>query len=83
MSRKTHFAKFTDHIVSNDGSELSAAEAERDYALHCLERELAIAHRAQARIEALEAALREIEWHDPKSPAAVVVRAVLDKDDEK
>jgi hypothetical protein len=34
---------------------------------------------AAARIEALEAALREIERHDPKSPAAVVARAVLDK----
>lgn len=35
---------------------------------------------AAARIEALEAALREIEWHDPKSPAAAAARAALDKD---
>lgn len=33
----------------------------------------------EARIEVLEAALREIEWHDPKSPAAALARAALDK----
>jgi hypothetical protein len=38
---------------------------------------------AAARIEALEATLREIEWHDPKSPAAAAVRAVLGKDTGK
>lgn len=35
------------------------------------------------RIEALEAALQEILWHDPQSPAAAAARAVLDKDAEK
>jgi hypothetical protein len=35
-------------------------------------------YEAADRIEALEAALREIEWHDPTSPAAAAVRAVLD-----
>jgi hypothetical protein len=44
---------------------------------------MAINARLQTRIETLEAVLREIEWHDPKSPAAATVRAVLDKDIEK
>jgi hypothetical protein len=65
MSRKTHFEKFTDHIFSNDGSELSAVKAERDYVLHCLERELVIAHQARARIEALEAALQKLTEDPP------------------
>ena len=60
MSDKTHFKKVVSYVMSNDKSELTNMTAERDYALHCLEREIAIAHHAQARIEALEAALRKI-----------------------
>jgi hypothetical protein len=30
-----------------------------------------------ARIKALEVTLQEIEWHDPKSPAAATARAAL------
>jgi len=59
MSEPTHFDRVADYVMSNDGSELSMVKAERDYALHCLEREIALAHQAQERIEALEAALRE------------------------
>jgi hypothetical protein len=38
-----------------------------------------VAGQQAARIEELEATLREIEWHDPKSPAAAAARIVLDK----
>ena len=61
MSDQTHFEKVVSYVMSNDESELTKMTAERDYALHCLEREIAIAHHAQTRIEALEAALRAIE----------------------
>lgn len=60
-SEKTHFEKVADYVVSDDDSELGKLKAERDYALHCLEREIAIAHQAQTRIEALELALREAD----------------------
>ena len=53
----SHFEKVADYVMSNDGSELSMVKAERDYALHCLEREIAIGEQDRARIEALEAEL--------------------------
>ena len=62
MSDQTHFEKVVSYVMSNDKSELTNMTAERDYALHCLEQKRSrIAHHAQARIEALEAALRAIE----------------------
>ena len=42
MTEPSHFESFVDHIMSDDESELGKAKAERDYALHCLEREIAI-----------------------------------------
>lgn len=60
MSEPTHFEKFADHIISNDDSELGRVKAERDYALHCLEREIAICANTQAKNDALVRALEDI-----------------------
>jgi hypothetical protein len=38
-----HFQAVVDYVAGNDENELAKVKAERDYALHCLERELAIA----------------------------------------
>ena len=38
MSDQTHFEKVVSYVMSNDESELTKMTAERDYALHCLER---------------------------------------------
>jgi hypothetical protein len=42
MTDHTDFGAFVDHVMSDDDSELGKVKAERDYALHCLEREIAI-----------------------------------------
>jgi hypothetical protein len=63
MADKTDFEKVVDHVMSDDDSELGKTRAERDYALHCLERELAICAKTQARCDALEDVLRRIyDW---------------------
>ncbi|MEY9806927.1 hypothetical protein ABIF30_006534 [Bradyrhizobium elkanii] len=46
----THFEKFAEHIMSDDDSELGKVKAERDYALHCLEREIALCSQAETRL---------------------------------
>lgn len=48
MTDQTHFEKFASHILGDDESELGKVKAERDYALHCLEREIAICARTDA-----------------------------------
>ena len=60
MSGKTHFEKVVSYVMSNDKSELTNMTAERDYALHCLEREIAIAHQMQAENGRLRRALRDV-----------------------
>ena len=60
MSEHTHFGAFVDHITSDDDSELGKMRAERDYALHCLEREIAICAQTQMRNDALVEALATI-----------------------
>ena len=63
MTDKTDFEKFVDYVMSDDDSEMGKTRAERDYALHCLEREVAICATTQARCDALEDALRRIyDW---------------------
>lgn len=37
-----HFEKVVSYVMSNDKSEIANMTAERDYALHCLEREIYI-----------------------------------------
>ena len=58
MTDLTHFGAFVDHIMSDDDSELGKMKAERDYALHCLEREIAICTKTQACNDALVKALK-------------------------
>lgn len=48
MSEPTHYEKFVEHLFNGDDSEISKVQAERDYALHTLEREIYICARAQA-----------------------------------
>jgi hypothetical protein len=60
MTEQTHFKDFVDHIMSDDDSELGKMKAERDYALHCLEREIAICANTQACNDALVKALNDI-----------------------
>jgi len=50
MTEPTHFEKVVSYVMSNDRSELDNMRAERDYCLHCLEREIEIAHRAQVEL---------------------------------
>lgn len=45
-----HFQNVVDYVMGEDASELSKVRAERDYALHCLERELSIAQQAQSQL---------------------------------
>ena len=59
-TEQSHFEKFVDHIISDDDSELGKVKAERDYALHCLEREIAICAQTQAKNDALVKALESI-----------------------
>jgi hypothetical protein len=80
MTEKSHYEQFVDYIMSDDDSELGRMKAERDYALHALEREIAIAHQAQARVEALEAALETILDEIDSKIQAFLNRAALDKD---
>lgn len=63
-----HFQSVVDHVMGDDDSELGKAHAERDYALHCLEREIAIAHAAEARCDALVKALADI-WKIVHTPS--------------
>src|SRR5712664_1298227 len=60
MAEQSHYEKFVDHIVSDDDSELGKTGAERDYALHWLEREIAICSRTQTRNAALVKALEAV-----------------------
>ena len=55
-----HFNEVVDYVMGNDDSELAKTKAELAYALHALEREIAICAQTQERNEALKAALREI-----------------------
>ena len=48
MTEKSHLAKFAEFVIGDDNSELGIARAERDYALHCLEREIAICAKTTA-----------------------------------
>jgi hypothetical protein len=65
MSEQTHFEAFVDHIISDDDSALGKMKAERDYALHCLEREIAICSQTQARNDALVTELKLIaDWRN-------------------
>lgn len=48
MAEQSHLAKFAEFVIGNDSSELGIARAERDYALHCLEREIAICAKTDA-----------------------------------
>jgi len=48
MTEPSHFENFVEHLFNGDDSEISKVQAERDYALHCLEREIGIAARTQA-----------------------------------
>ena len=48
MADQSHLAKFAEFVISDDNSELGIARAERDYALHCLEREIYICARTHA-----------------------------------
>jgi len=61
MTENTHFEAFVDHIISDDDSDLGKMKAERDYALHCLEREIAICAQTQARNDVLVKALKKVE----------------------
>jgi hypothetical protein len=54
-AQKSHFAKVAEFVTGGDTSEAGMAKAERDYALHCLEREMALCQQADARLaDALE-----------------------------
>ncbi|ANW00656.1 hypothetical protein LMTR13_11255 [Bradyrhizobium icense] len=48
MAEQSHLARFAEFVIGDDSSELGIARAERDYALHCLEREIAICARTHA-----------------------------------
>jgi hypothetical protein len=45
---ETHYEKVVSYVMSNDKSEIANMTAERDYALHCLEREIYICARTHA-----------------------------------
>jgi hypothetical protein len=62
MGEQRHFENFVDHILSDDDSELGKTKAELNYALHCLEREIAICARTQARLEYMESKYGKIDW---------------------
>jgi hypothetical protein len=85
VTEPTHFEKFAAYVISNDDSELSFVKAERDYALHCLEREIAIAEQTRARVETLEAALEDaintLRFH-VDNPLYNRLTAALEKDRE-
>jgi hypothetical protein len=48
MTEKTAYERFADHVLGDDDSELARAKAERDYALHCLGREVSICAQTHA-----------------------------------
>lgn len=87
---ETHYEKFVEHVLSGDDSELGRVKAERDYALHCLERELAIAQKSMTWERAEDALIAETsyyvvldngrEWGDPdlNIVKGYVVRARLE-----
>lgn len=79
MPEQSHLAKFAEFVIGDDNSELGIARAERDYALHCLEREIAIAQSEQAKSAALVKALERIanettqwDWETSDGPNALV-----------
>jgi hypothetical protein len=43
-----HFENVASYVMGDDDSELAKVKAERDYALHCLEREIFICHQTDA-----------------------------------
>jgi hypothetical protein len=47
MTDPSYFEKVVAHVMRDDDSELGKVKAERDYALHALEREMAICHQAE------------------------------------
>jgi len=93
----THLDKVLDWVMGDDDSKLAKVTSERDYALHWLEREIAISQQSDRRIEALEAALRKIEPLVLEQSRArmpiratlvrkdiqMIIRAALDKDADK
>lgn len=82
MSEKTHFENVVDYVMADDYSDLGFVKAERDFALHCLEREIAIAQQAQARIEALEAVLRSIANKCPATCDMTLAREMAQEAEE-
>jgi hypothetical protein len=72
------------HPLTNAMSEITMLEercrqqAARIEALESLSRiDASVRAKFLNRIEMLETTLREIEWHDPKSPAAAAARTAL------
>lgn len=55
-----NFQKVADYVMSDDDSELAKTKAELAYALHALEREIAIAQSQQSRCETLIRVMRSI-----------------------
>jgi len=53
-----HFQEVVDFVMSEDNGELGKTKAELAYALHSLEREIAIAHQAQTQNDVLVKALK-------------------------
>jgi hypothetical protein len=75
MSDQTRFGAFAAHIMSDDDSDLGKMKAERDYALHCLEREIAICAQTQAHNDALVSFAKYVLEMDPESKAPLFVKA--------
>jgi hypothetical protein len=67
-----HFQAVVDHVISDDDSELAKTKAELAYALHALEREIAIAQSEQARCEVMMKALHWIADVPGAHPANIV-----------
>jgi hypothetical protein len=69
-----NFQKIADYVMGYDDSELGLIKAERDYALHCLERETAICAEAQRRLDYMKEKYGKIDWDaagvvgDPQQP---------------
>ena len=59
-AEQTHFERVVEHVMSDDESELGKSRAELAYALHSLEREIAINNQSFKRIETLSKALANL-----------------------
>lgn len=82
MTEQSHLAKFAEFVIGDDSSELGIARAERDYALHCLEREIAICATTQTHLDQAEVALgkRYVEIADLRMALKQIQRAANDPD---